>query len=195
MTVTSLRYQPIEGGALGGHFALHVTLGGGDSPGVIFSATKLSTRIHDAFESLQLKHNSVRGVLIDCRKSDASIEEMMSLLGVLHDWKLMVNLWVGEGIRHPWFELASYITVFVTSQHWPNFKVSEIRYVMPVAGEPWIEPDVYDVNAQAGCYIVPRMGMSSALITFVTECKRPWGVVIPAKRTAIEFKLTESAKS
>jgi hypothetical protein len=195
MVVTSIRYQPIEGGALGGHFALHVTLGGGDAPGVAFGSTELSTRIHDVYESLALKYKAVRGALFDCRKADVTDDEMTSLLGTLKDWGLSVILWVNESTRYSWFEFANYIAVFVTSQHWPNFKVSEIRYVMPVLGEEWIEPDVYDVNASVGAYLIPRSGMSSALITFATECRRPWGVVIPMKRTAIEFKLTEKAKA
>ena len=188
MTVVSIRYQPIEGGALGGHFALHVTLGGEASPGVFFDPTALATKLHDAYESLDLQFKAIRGILFDCRKADINSEDMTSLLGTIRDWGFKVILWIGESIRFPWFEIASYITVFVTSQHWPNFRVNEIRYVAPAIGDTWIEPDVYDVNANASSYIIPGASKSSVL-PFITACKRPWGIV--GKGPAIEYKLKD----
>ena len=187
MHVTSIRYQPVEGGALGGHFALHVTLGASDGPSV-FSATELSTRIHDAFEVLGIK--GIHGVLIDCRAAAPTAEEMMSLLGTLRDWNYFVNLWVGELVRYPWFEIARYITVFVTRKNWPNFKCNEIRYVPPESGE-WTEPEIYDVNTLTPGYVLPRTRNTADLLKFVTSAKRPWGVVLTSQGMppAIDFKL------
>jgi len=185
MNVASIRYQPVEGGAFGGHFALHVTLGAADAPSV--TSTELTTRIHDCFEALALK-SKIKGVLIDCREAVGSAEEMQSLLSTLKDWGLVVHLWVGESTRYAWFDPSQYIVVFVKSQHWPNFRVNEIRYVMPEGD--WVEPDVYDVNAGAVCYIIPSEGAKGgSLISFITECKRPWGII--KDRIAIDFKVSE----
>jgi hypothetical protein len=195
MTVTSIRYQPIEGGALGGHFALHVALGAGDGPGAFLSDTDVAERIHNAFESLDLKFKAVRGVLFDCRRHDAVSEEMISLLGTLRDWGFSIVLWVGQTTRHPWFEYATYITVFVTSALWPNFKVNEIRYVMPDNVQEWTEPEVYDVNASGSLYLMPPAGNTSALLAFATQCAKPWGVILPAVKTpAIAFKIDMEKK-
>lgn len=191
MKVSSIRYQPIEGGALGGHFALHVTLGAGDSPGVIFSATELATHIHDDFEKLSLKAKAIRGVLIDCRAATHDVDEMNALLGTLKDWGHQIILWVNEDIRHPWFEFANYITVFVRSRNWANFRVTEIRYEPPSEG-PWEEPEVFDVNQNAASYVVAGAQSASIILKFVTEAKRPWGIVQRAKvAAAIGFELKE----
>ena len=82
MNVSSIRYQPVEGGALGGHFALHVTLGADLAPSGFTTAASLATRIHDIFESLALK-SKVKGVLIDCREAQGDPDEMSSLLQTL----------------------------------------------------------------------------------------------------------------
>jgi len=188
MTVVSIRYQPIEGGALGGHFALHVTLGGDHAPGVSMDSMELGARIYAAFEKLDLKFKAIRGVLFDCRKSNATNEEMSTLLGTLRDWGMTVILWVGQSIRHPWFEFGSYLTVFVTGQHWPNFKVSEIRYVMPI--DNWVEPEIYDVNTKVSSYLIPpREAKSADVLTFVTSCTRPWAII--GKSPALAFALEE----
>jgi len=175
MHVTSIRYQPVEGGALGGHFALHVTLGAGDSPGVSLSATELTARIHDAFQTLNLK-TKVRGVLLDCREAVGESDEMSSLLEILKDWGCVRFLWVNETTRYAWFDPSQHIVVFVKSQHWPNFRVNEIRYVTPLNPDEWAEPDVYDVNGGAYCYLLSA-APKSELLRFVTECKRPWGII------------------
>ena len=193
MNVTSLRYQPIEGGALGGHFALHVTLGASDGPGVPFTPTMLSTKIHEVFEILNLQAK-VKGVLVDCREADLvplTTGEMTSFLSTLKDWGVTVIVWVNEGTRYAWFDPSQYIVVFVTHQHWPNFRVNEIRYVMPQDPAKWIEPDVYDVNAAATCYLVPTEKQTKAapVIDFVTKCKRPWGIIRDI--VAISFKLKD----
>ena len=196
MTVNSIRYQPIEGGALGGHFALHVTLGEGNLPGVDSTPTEVSTRIHDAFKSLDLKSKSISGVLFDCRKAILAPEEMISLLGTMRDWKYPIILWVGEMTRHPWFEYANFITVFVVSTNWPNFRANEIRYVPPINGDEWTEPEVFEVNQGAVCYVDPfsdrkNKSVATQLLQFITEAKRAWGVIpfahVPA---AIDFGLT-----
>jgi hypothetical protein len=186
MTVTSIRYQPIEGGALGGHFALHVTLGEGNLPGV-FSPTELATRIHDCFEKLALQ-TKVRGVLVDCRAAVGETYDMGSLLSTLKDWGFTVILWVGESVRYSWFDPTYYIVAFVTSQHWPNFRVNEIRYVMPWEKDKWAEPDVYDVNANATCYVV-FTGGGPDVVRFITECKRPWGII--GQAPSIDFSKAE----
>jgi hypothetical protein len=176
MTITSLRYQPIEGGTLGGHFALHVSFGEDGLPGATFSATTLATKIHDIFESLDPKHK-VKGVLLDCREAVGSNDEMISLLQTLKDWGYVRVLWVGESTRYSWLDPSQYIVAFVTSQHWPNFRVNEIRYVMPKDKAAWVEPDVYDVNGGAYCYVVPQLAASGEVVAFLVNCKRPWGVV------------------
>ena len=187
MRVTSIRYQPIEGGGQGGYFALHVTLGAGDGPGVVFSPTALSTKLHEAFESLSLK-SPVRGVLLDCREAVGTNEEMSSLIGSLKDWKYIVILWVGESTRYPWFE-GCFVTAFVASQHWPNFKATEIRYVLPTT-EDWIEPDVYEVNATTPCFLVAGEAKGKDILSFVTDCKRLWGVIFECRGVAaIDFPL------
>jgi len=190
MNVTSLRYQPVEGGALGGHFALHVTLGASDGPGVFVPLADLSSRIHGAFEVLNLQAK-VKGVLLDCREGFGERDEMASLVSTLLDWGMTVILWVDETTRHAWFDPRCYIAAFVTHQHWPNFRVNEIRYVMPQDPTKWIEPDVYDVNAAATCYLVPTEKQTKAapIIDFVTKCKRPWGIIRDI--VAISFKLKD----
>lgn len=194
MIVTSIRYQPVEGGTLGGHLALHVTLGVEADPGVSFSPNTLSEKIHDCFEELNLKSKSIRGVLIDCRRAIITSDDMISLLGTLRDWSYTVVLWVSEKTRYPWFELASYITVFVISRSWANFKVNEIRYLAPNIGSPWTEPEIYDVNANVPSYLVVGSCANVDILAFITEAKRPWGLVIPAvKSPSISFKLAEDA--
>jgi hypothetical protein len=178
MTITSIRYQPVEGGALGGHFALHVSIGDGNVPGVSLSATELTKKIHDSFESLAIISEATKGVLLDCRGAMLReiSDDMTSLIGTLRDWGFMVVLWVDEKTRYSWFEKANYITVFVTSANWPNFRVNEIRYV-PSNGS-WIEPEVYPVNVNAPGYVEASLDHSPAdILKFVTEAKRAWGVV------------------
>ena len=181
MKVISLRYQPVEGGALGGHFALHVTLGGGD-PASVFSASSLATKIHDCFQKLDLK-SPVRGILLDCRQSDAGMEEMSSLIAILRDWGLFVNLWVGDETRYPWFE-GCHITVFTGRDHWANFRVDEVRYILSENPALWHEPDIYAVNKLSVCYVLPAEGILGSskyrgeLLHFLTECRRPWGVIL-----------------
>ena len=95
-------------------------------------------------------------------------------------------LGVGDRTRYSWFDPSQYIVAFVKSQHWPNFRVNEIRYVMPVDQDKWIEPDVYDVNAGATCYVV-SLGAYANTMNFITECKRLWGII--GRVVAIDFKL------
>ena len=176
MTVSSIRYKPVDGGALGGHFALHISLGAGNGPSGYFTSTELTTRIREIFGQLELK-SKVRGVLISCLEAVGDNEEMTSLVQTLLDWGFMVILWVKGETRYSWFDPRCYITVFVTTQHWPNFRVNEIRYVMPTDSNEWTEPDVYDdVNGRAACYMVPKEA-SIPIIHFATECKRPWGLI------------------
>jgi hypothetical protein len=187
MRISRFRYQPIEGGTLGGHFALHVTLGAGDDPESLsfdYDTSALATKIHDIFEALKLQSRFVRGVLFDAREAfDLDTAEMLSLLGVLRDWKINVVAWVGEAKRPAWFELCNYITAFVTSPHWSNFRVNEIRFVP--TGEKWIEPEVYEVNDAAPGYIDASNGQPAAsVLVFTTEAKRPWGV-IPVIRASV----------
>ncbi len=191
MTVTSLRYQLVEGGALGGHFALHVTLGGSDAAGATFAPDELAQRIHGAFEELAIKC-PIKGVLFDCRNARLDSTEMSSLLALLHDWGLTVILWVGPKIRYPWFERANHIVVFVTAPKWPNFRVSEIRYVLPKDGK-WTEPEVYEGNKDATCFVVPTTDEdTNRALAFVLGCTRLWGVVLPTTRQPIvNFKLKD----
>jgi len=179
MRVSQVRFAPISGGALGGHFALHVRLGASDDPESVSSeidATTLSGLIHDAFEQLDLKSRATRGVLFDTRKADIiDSAEMMSLLGTLRDWGLILAAWVGADKRCAWFELLNHITVFVSTQHWPNFKANEIRYVP--SGDPWIEPDIYDVNAGASLYVEPEGATAANILAFVSRTLHPWGII------------------
>jgi hypothetical protein len=180
----SIRYQPVEGGALGGHFALHVTLGEGNLPSDL-TPTELATRVHDCFEKLALKC-AIKGVLVDCRQAISEVYDMGSFLSTLKDWGYTILLWVGEKTRYSWFDPSYYIVAFVTSRHWPNFRVNEIRYVLIGSEDQWAEPDVYDVNANATCYVIPPVNLPLASITaFITGCKRPWGVI--GKAAAIDF--------
>jgi hypothetical protein len=189
MTVTSLRYQPIEGGALGGHFALHVTLGGASNGLSEISPTELSTKIHECFQKLDLKAKLLTGILFDCREGTFLSEDMISLLATLKDWGHNIVLWVDETTRYAWFEYASYITVFVRSKNWPNFRVNEIRYEAPADGE-WLEPEVFEVNQNATAYIKPEKMDTKSVIKFILESKRAWGVIIPTRGVpAIDFKL------
>jgi hypothetical protein len=197
MIVTSLRYQTIEGGALGGHFALHVTLGGASNGPSEFSPTELSTKIHDCFTKLDLKAKLLTGILFDCRMNllpgmvnpNFTSEDMISLLGTLKDWGHNIVLWVDETTRYAWFEYASYITVFVHSKNWPNFRVNEIRYESPTDGE-WLEPEVFEVNQNATAYLKPEKIDTKSVIKFILESKRAWGVIIPTRGVpAIDFKL------
>ena len=187
MRVASIRYRPIEGGALGGHYALHVTLGGSDAPKV-FSVNDLAAKIKDCFDKLAIR-SPIKAILLDCRGAELNNDEMASLLGLLQDWGLFISTWVDESTRHPWFDKAGRITVFVRSQHWPNFKVQEVRYVP--TGE-WKEPDIYEGNAppNALLYIVddPRLD-NGKLLAFITECRHPWGLASPVRRPSIDFKL------
>jgi hypothetical protein len=187
MRISRFRYQPIEGGTLGGHFALHVKLGAGDDPESLsfdYDTTALAAKIHDIFEALNLQSRFVRGVLFDAREADTlDSAEMLNLLGILRDWKLNVIAWVGEKKRWAWLELCDYITVFVGSPHWANFRVNEIRFVP--SGEKWIEPEIYEVNASAPGYIDASNGQPSAsVLVFATEAKRAWGV-IPVVRVSV----------
>ena len=193
MNVTSLRYQPVEGGALGGHFALHVTLGPSNGAGSI-SPTDLSTKVHDAFDKLAVRSN-IKGVLVDCRNLGASNSDMDALLGTLRDWGLFINLWVGEKTRFPWFTYANYITVFLTKPKWPNFRVSEVRYFPPPLGD-WEEPEIFEVNKDATCWFTPSARATPAeVVKFASETRRPWGVTSWGfeKRTipSVTFKLDE----
>jgi len=178
MRVSHMRYQPIEGGALGGLFALHVSLGSSNDPeSVTLSSTELGTMIHDAFATLALATLYPQGVLFDVREADdLDSEEMRSLLDVLRDWKYVLIAWVGEEKRSAWFSLVGYIVAFVHSQHWPNFHVNEIRF--EPQGDDWTEPEVYGVNAGATCYVVEQ-GNRDALLLFVKNAKKPWGVIGP----------------
>jgi hypothetical protein len=189
MYVTSIRYRPVEGGALGGHFALHVTLGT-EVPSGFFTPTDLSTRIHDIFEKLGLQ-SKVKGVLLDCREGVGDAAEMLALLQTLKDWSYTLILWVNEEVRYSWFDPSYYITVFVRSQHWPNFRVNEIRYLMPEEEAQWAEPDVYDVNAASTCYVLPP-GLAGIpqVVKFTTGCKRPWGII--GRSASIAFMLKEA---
>jgi hypothetical protein len=194
MRVSSIRYQPIEGGTLGGHFALHVTLGASSGPDAFYldlSPTELSGKIHDAFETLDLKSKSIRGVLIDARNDEPNTAEMMALLGTLHDWNMHTVSWVSEKTRAAWFEMTSFIVVFVKSVHWPNFRVNEIRF--EPSGEAWVEPDIYEVNANVPSYVYTAIsGLSAGVLPFVCSAKRPWGVILPIRSTyAVNFPLGE----
>jgi len=166
---------------------LHLSIGEKDLPGASFTIAELTERIHAVIESLKLK-SRVKGVLINCLTAVGGNEEMISLLQTLKEWGITVILWVGETTRYPWFDPSQYIVAFVTHQHWPNFRVNEVRYIM--GEKDWLEPDIYDVNMNATCYVVPTPNAKgAAVVAFITECKRPWGVL--GKSAAIDFKLKE----
>jgi hypothetical protein len=189
MRVSRIRYQPIEGGTLGGQFALHVRLGAGDGPessSFEIDASNLATKIHDAFKTLDLKSSAIRGVLIDARDDEnVDSNEMISLLGTLHDWNLTIVAWAEARKRAAWFERVNYLTVFVRTQHWPNFRVNEIRYV----DIELVEPDVFEVNTNAMCYLDAFMTNAKDVLTFVTSAKRLWGVIDSS--ASIDFPLGE----
>ena len=193
MRISRLRYQPIEGGTLGGHFALHVKLGVGDDPEPFsfdLDVTTIAQRIHDAFEVLGLKHTMAKGVVFDAREAELlDAADMLSLLGTLRDWRFTIVAWVGEKRRSAWFELVNYLTVFVRSAHWPNFKVNEIRFVP--SGDTWIEPEVYEVNNGAVQYVDASSGLPvTSVLTFVANAKRSWGIVPVTKAPfGIDFPL------
>lgn len=192
MRVSSIRYQPVEGGTLGGHFALHVTLGGDEAPEAFsFEPSEVASRIHDAFEELDLKTSVDRGVLIDAREDpNVSSEEMIELIGILRDWKLLITAWVSEKKRAAWFDGLNYLTVFVRSQHWPNFRASEIRYE-PQKGD-WIEPEIFEVNSKSLCYVHVSNGNLKPLYGFISNAKRPWGVISPLVLVSpVDFPLDE----
>jgi len=193
MRVSHIRYMPIEGGTLGGHFALHVILGASNDPECSsLDENDLATLIHDAFEKLNLSHGNIQGVLFDVRRADdLDSNEMLSLLGTLRDWNIHIIAWVNERKRYPWFEQLGYLTVFVESVNWPNFKVNEIR-VEPEMLE-WVEPAIYEVNANATSYLQPSLGLDAMkVLTFIKNARRNWGVIMPrgsAPVPPIEFTL------
>ena len=121
MRISRLRYQPIEGGTLSGHFALHVTLGSSSNAAsefVSLDSTEIATKIHDAFETLSLKPTVDKGILIDAREADdLDSSEMISLLGTLRDWKYFIGAWVSEHKRCAWFEYINHLVVFIESQN------------------------------------------------------------------------------
>ena len=178
MKISSIRYTPIEGGSLGGHFALHVILGSKDKTELPdLDSSAIATKIHDAFEILGLKTTTLKGVLIDARdNSSIESEEMLSLLGTLRDWNIERFAWVGEKKRAAWFEFLNHLVVFVKSQHWANFRVSEIRYAPD--DDKWIEPDVFEVNRNALLYVtVKDTSIAGKILPFVTDAKNRWGVI------------------
>lgn len=200
MNVSQIRYQPIEGGTLGGLFALHVRLGGNSklaSEFFSFDAAALAKMIHDSFNVLKFEFKGVDAVLFDCRFVDKiNTEEMLSLLGILRDWKIHTFAWVNEDTRYAWFEYINYITVFVRSTHWPNFKVSEIRYIPSddsLFGDAELaEPEIYDVNAKAAKYIwaVPPLNTEHLLKFVKSATQARWGVILPTQSLpGVEFPL------
>jgi hypothetical protein len=179
MYLSSLRYKPIEGGTLGGHFAIHVTLGGGDSAeSLSLDENALARKIHDAYTKLGLSPAYLKGVLIDTRNApNLDANEMVALMSALRDWNYYVGIWVDGTKRCSWYSLANYIVAFVSTENWANFKCNEIRYV-PYSGN-FVEPDIYDVNANTPCY-VDTTDNAQALI-FITTAKRSWGIIAPPR--------------
>jgi hypothetical protein len=78
--------------------------------------------------------------------------------------------------RCSWFSFANHIAVFLESPFWPNFKVNEIRYT-PQA--EFTEPEIYDVNANALCYIEAQD--NTKVLSFAIDAKASWGIVVPLK--------------
>jgi hypothetical protein len=190
MRISHIRYQPIEGGTLGGHFALHVKLGADSDPeSFSLNSTELATKIHEAYEILDLKSQAIRGVLIDTRLDElVDATEMMALIGTLRDWNMTVVAWVGEKRRASWFEKVNYLTVFIHDKNWPNFKVNEIRYE-PI-GDTLIEPDIFEVNQNVPGYVycdLQTSAVRSKILAFVFQAKRPWGVI--GNYTAVAFPM------
>jgi hypothetical protein len=180
MRISQLRYMPIEGGTLGGHFALHVVLGSSNtSEGISLSEIELLSKLHKATETLGIRADRAKAVLFDVRKAtDLSTEDMISILGTLRDWKYTVIAWVGDEKRYAWFDLVNYLTVFINNPHWPNFKVSEIRYTPQ---DEWLEPDAYEVNASTASYVVmPAPQYARKLLPFVCGASHPWGIITSA---------------
>lgn len=190
MRISSLRYQPIEGGTLAGLFAIHVRLGADSSPeSFSFDDTQLSRKIHEAFEALTLSSNIEKGVLLDCRDAETiDTAEMSSFISTLNDWGYFVGAWVNDGKRSAWFSLLRHIVVFIDKPFWSNFKVNEIRYTP--SGPDYIEPEVYDVNKGAFCYIQAQD--NPRIVTFITGAKRTWGIVVPLRSyPQVNFSLSE----
>jgi hypothetical protein len=189
MRVSSIRYQPIEGGTLGGHFALHVTLGADDDPeSFILSPTELATMIHNNYKSLNLRSEIIRGVLFDSRNAyGIETSEMLSLVGTLRDWGMFIDAWVDEYKRCAWFEKVNYLTVFLHSENWPNFRVNEIRF--EPKGDNWAEPEIFEVNQNAPGYVYPGADTGKVL-AFISNAKRPWGVILPVRSSyAVNFPI------
>ena len=191
MRISHIRFQPIEGGALGGHFALHITLGAESDPeSFVLSPVEITTKIHSAYETLGIKAQAVRGVLFDTRFADVDTTEMFTLLGTIRDWKLTIIAWVNEDKRCAWFELVNYLTVFVRSKNWPNFKASEIR-LDPNDDLAWAEPEIYEVNGKTPCYVNVHMGDAN-IVPFICSASHMWGVVLPTRTSySIEFPIKE----
>lgn len=171
---------------LGGHFALHLALGGSDALGAEYSPTEITETIHTIIASLSSKPQAVRGVLFDMRNAKPSSEEMTSILATLKDWQLFTVLWVDPGTRYGWFELANYVTVWLIGPRWPNFKVNEIRYQPAAQAESWPEPDLYEVNAATNAYLVveKKAAMAKKVFAFVSNASRPWGLITGSAWTA-----------
>lgn len=188
MRVSQIRYQPIEGGTLGGHFALHVTLGVDASFGpesFNLTPSELSTSIHNAFSKLDFAFKTQNElVLFDCVAGEVNTEEMLSLLGTLRDWGMKIVVWIRDDKRCAWFELANYITVFLCGQHWANFKANEIRYTI-LNGEA--EPDIYDVNQGAYLYVYNHTNV----LSFIKNApKHRWAVILESRKSVgIEFPI------
>jgi len=177
MRVSEISYKPIEGGTLGGHFALHIRLGVSDDPeSVELSSNELASKIHDAYDKVKSGETRLQAVLIDSLLvTDVDSSQMIELLATLRDWKFFIIAWVEDYKRAPWFELVNYLTVFIRKFHWPNFKVTEIRY-SPIE-QPWIEPEIYPVNANAPCYIDVVSVTTRELVAFIMGAHHPWGVI------------------
>lgn len=195
MRVSHLRYKPIEGGTLGGLFALHVTLGVGDGPeSFSLSSKALLQSIRNAYTTLDFAYKGLDGVLFDCLEAEVGNEEMLEVLGTLQDWGVRTIAWVGADKRHPWFEKVNYLTVFVAAEKWPNFKASEIR-VCPDAEGNLLEPELLPVNAGASAYFYGG-DVSRSMVFLKTAKQRRWGYIAPnVPSIGIEVLLEKEAEA
>lgn len=175
MKVSSLVFAPLQGGALGGLFALELTLGGR----LETSPPSLLEQIVKSADSSFPPGYRRRAIWVQAMNAiDFDQTEMDETLAVLRDKGFIVVVETDGQARPEWFNYATALVATLRTSKWLEYTVAELRYAPPVEDE-WREPLVGANNEAKSRYLVynPVKVSPRKVLTFMAEATHEWGVI------------------
>jgi len=182
-------YAPIQGGLLGGVFALELSFGGQ----LRLSPSEFLKQIDRIAASVFPEASHRRILWFDIANlADVEATEMDEVLAVLRDKGFVVIIESNGQSRPAWFNFATALVVSLREKDWLGFSVSAIRYEPP-AEDDWVEPRIEANNGSKSRYLVYSSDevKPTKVLGFLSKAKSDWGIIDSDWRpVAVQCKYT-----